>query len=108
MIQDHNELFKGCIEVVEMTNDMELDLNKPYFEYNLLFICVLFVIYKNQNYRIFEFGYMNMNMVVMDDLLPNFVDNNEYIDAIFLLDDEIFVVDKAFLQYIKEDDEFLV
>ncbi len=49
-----------------------------------------------------------MSMVVIGDLLPNFVGNNEYIDAIFLLGDEIFVVDEAFLQYIEEGDEFLV
>ncbi len=44
----------------------------------------------------------------MNDLLPNFVDNDEYIDTIFLLGDEIFVVDEAFLQYIEEDGKFLV
>ncbi len=47
-------------------------------------------------------------MVVMDGLLPNFIGNDEYIDAIFLLDDEIFVVDEAFLQYMEESDEFLI
>ncbi len=51
---------------------------------------------------------MDMNVVVIGDLLPNFVGNDEYIDAIFLLDDEIFIVDEAFLQYIKENDEFLI
>ncbi len=49
-----------------------------------------------------------MNMVVMDNLLPNFVGNDEYIDAIFLLDDEIFVIDEVFLQYMEEGGEFLV
>ncbi len=36
-------------------------------------------------------------MVVMDSLLPNFVGNDECIDMIFLLDDEIFVIDEVFL-----------
>ncbi len=49
-----------------------------------------------------------MNIVVIDGLLPNFVGNDEYIDAIFLLDDEIFVVDEAFLQYMEENDEFFI
>ncbi len=51
---------------------------------------------------------MDMNMVVMGDLLPNFVGNGEYIDVIFLLDDEIFVVDEVFFQYIEEGNKFLV
>ncbi len=108
MIQDHGELFKGCIEIVEMADDIESDLDKSCFEYDLSFICVLFVVYEDQNYRVFGFGCMDMNMVVIGSLLPNFVGNGEYIDAIFLLDDEIFVVDEAFLQYMEEDGEFLV
>ncbi len=44
MIQDHDELFKGYVEIVEMADNMESDLDKLYFEYGLLFICVLFVI----------------------------------------------------------------
>ncbi len=51
---------------------------------------------------------MDMSMVVIGGLLPNFVGNGEYIDTIFLLGDEIFIVDKAFLQYMKEGGEFLV
>ncbi len=51
---------------------------------------------------------MDMNVVVIGGLLPNFIDNDEYIDVIFLLDDEIFVVDEAFFQYIEEGNEFLV
>ncbi len=47
-------------------------------------------------------------MVVIGSLLPNFVGNDECIDVIFLLGDEIFVVDEAFLQYIEEDGEFLI
>ncbi len=46
MIQDHNELFKRCIEVVEMADNVKSDLDKSYFEYSLSFICVLFVTYK--------------------------------------------------------------
>ncbi len=49
-----------------------------------------------------------MNVIIMGDLLSNFVGNDEYIDAIFLLDDEIFVIDEAFLQYMEKDGEFLV
>ncbi len=49
-----------------------------------------------------------MNIVITGGLLPNFVDNNEHIDMIFLLNDEIFVVDEIFLQYMKEGGEFLV
>ncbi len=90
-----------------MIDDTESDLDKPYLEYNLLFICILLIIYENQGCRTFRFGHMDMSMVIIDSLLPNFVDSNECIDAIFLLDDEVFVVE-AFLQYIKEDDEFLV
>ncbi len=108
VIQDHGELFKGCVEVVEMADNIELDLDKSCFEYSLLFICILFVICEGQDCRAFGFGYMGMNMVVMGGLLPNFVGNDECIDAIFLLDDEIFVVDEAFLQYIEEGGEFLV
>ncbi len=96
VIQDYSELFKGYIEIVEMADNMELDLDKPCFEYGLLFTCVLFVAYEGQNCRVFGFGYMDMNMVVIGGLLPNFVGNNECIDVIFLLDDEIFVVDEAF------------
>ncbi len=44
MIQDHGELFKGYVEIVEMADDAKPDLDKPYFEYNLSFICILFVI----------------------------------------------------------------
>ncbi len=108
MIQDYGELFKGYIEVIEMTDDTELDLDKLYLEYSLLFICILFVVYKGQDCRAFRFGCIDMNMVVIDDLLPNFVGNGEYIDIIFLLDDEIFVVDEVFLQYMEEGNEFLV
>ncbi len=39
---------------------------------------------------------MDMNVVVTDSLLPNFIGSDEYIDTIFLLDDEIFVIDEAF------------
>ncbi len=49
MIQDHDELFKGYIEVIEMADDVELDLDKPCFEYSLLLICVLFVAYEGQD-----------------------------------------------------------
>ncbi len=108
MIQDYDELFKGCIEVIEMADNTEPDLDKPYLEYNLSFICVLFVVYEGQNCQVFGFDCIGMSMVVIGGLLPNFVGNNEYIDAIFLLDDEIFVIDEAFLQYIEEGDEFLV
>ncbi len=108
MIQNHGELFKGCIEVVEMADDVELDLDKPCLECSLLFICVLFVACKGQDCRAFGFGCMGMNVVVMGGLLSNFVGNGEHIDTIFLLDDEIFVVDEAFLQYMEEGDEFLV
>ncbi len=97
MIQDHGELFKGYVEIVEMADDTELDLDKLYFEYNLSFIRVLFVAYKGQDCRAFRFGCMGMNMIATDGLLPNFVSSNEHIDAIFLLGDEIFVVDEAFL-----------
>ncbi len=96
MIQDYDELFKECVEIVEMTDDTKLDLDKLYFEYNLSFICVLLVIYEGQDYRTFRFGYMDMNIIVIDSLLPNFIDNDEYIDVIFLLDNEIFVVDEVF------------
>ncbi len=108
MIQDHDELFKRYVEIVKMMDDTEPNLDKPCFEYSLLFICILFVICDGQNGRTFRFGYIDMSVVVTDDLLPNFVGNNEYIDTIFLLDNEIFVVDEAFLQYIEEGDEFLV
>ncbi len=108
MIQDHDKLFKRYIEVIEMIDDVKLDLNKPYFEYNLLFICILFVVYESQDCRTFRFGYMDINVVITGNLLPNFVGNDEHIDAIFLLDNEIFVIDKAFLQYMEEDGEFLV
>ncbi len=108
MIQDYGELFKGCIEIVEMTDNTKPDLDKPCLEYGLSFICVLFVAYEGQDCRVFGFGYMGMNVVVMDSLLPNFVGNSECIDTIFLLDDEIFVVDEAFLQYMEENSEFLV
>ncbi len=91
-----------------MADDMKPDLNKSCLEYDLLFICVLFIICEGQNYRTFGFDCIGMNMIVMDDLLPNFVSSDEYIDAIFLLGDEIFVINEAFLQYIKENDEFLV
>ncbi len=46
MIQDYDELFKGCVEVVEMTDNAESDLDKPCFECDLLFIYVLFVTYE--------------------------------------------------------------
>ncbi len=108
MIQDHDELFKKYIEIVEMANDIKPDLDKSCFKYSLLFICILFVTYKNQDCQTFGFDCMDMNMVVIDNLLPNFIDNDEHIDTIFLLDNKIFVVDEAFLQYIKEGDEFLV
>ncbi len=108
MIQNHDELLKGYIEVVEMTNNTELDLDKLYFEYGLLFICVLFIAYEGQDCRAFRFGCMDMNMVVIGSLLPNFVSSGECIDMIFLLDDEIFVVDEVFLQYIEEGGEFLI
>ncbi len=51
---------------------------------------------------------MDMNVVVTGGLLPNFVGNDEYIDIVFLLDDEIFVVDEAFFQYMEEGGKFLV
>ncbi len=108
MIQDHGELFKGCIEIVEMADDIESDLDKLYLEYGLSFICILFVAYKNQDCQAFGFGCIDMNVVVTDNLLPNFVGNGECTDTIFLLNDEIFVVDEAFLQYMEEGDEFLV
>ncbi len=108
MIQDHGELLKGYIEVIEMTNNTELDLDKPCLEYGLSFICVLFVTYKGQDCRAFGFDCMDMSVVVTDDLLPNFVGNDKHTDTIFLLNDEIFVVDEAFLQYIEEGGEFLV
>ncbi len=44
MIQDHGELFKGCVEVVEMTDNTKLNLDKLYLEYDLSFIYVLFVV----------------------------------------------------------------
>ncbi len=47
MIQDHGELFKGYIEVIEMADNMELDLDKSFLEYNLSFICVLFFAYED-------------------------------------------------------------
>ncbi len=97
MIQDYDELFKGCVEVVEMTDNIKSDLDKLYFEYNLLFICILFIVCEGQDCRTFRFDYIDMNMVVMDSLLPNFVGNDECIDMIFLLDDEIFVIDEVFL-----------
>ncbi len=108
MIQDHSELFKEYVEIVEMVDDMELDLNKLCFECSLSLVCVLFVAYEGQNCRAFGFGYIDMNVIVMDDLLSKFVGSNECIDAIFLLGDEIFVVDEAFLQYMEEGGEFLV
>ncbi len=108
MIQDHGELFKGYVEVIEMTNDIEPDLDKPYLEYNLLFICVLFITYEGQDCRTFRFGCMDMSVVVAGSLLPNFVGSGEHIDTIFLLNDEIFVVDEAFLKYMEEGGEFLV
>ncbi len=108
MIQDHDELLKEYIEIIEMTDDTKPDLNKPYLKYGLSFICILFITYKGQNCRIFRFGYIDINMVVIDDLLPNFVGNDEYTDTIFLLGDKIFVVDETFLQYMEKGGEFLV
>ncbi len=96
MIQDHGKMLKEYVEVVEMVDNVEVDLDKPYLEYGLLFICVLFVTYEGQDCRTFRFGCIDMNVVVIDNLLPNFVSNGEYIDAIFLLGDEIFVVNEAF------------
>ncbi len=49
MIQDHGELFKGCVEIIEMVNDMESDLDKLCFEYSLSFVCILFVAYEGQD-----------------------------------------------------------
>ncbi len=72
MIQDYGELLKGYIEIVVMIDDIELDLDKSYLKYSLSFICILFVIYENQNYQAFRFGYININIVVISDLLPNF------------------------------------
>ncbi len=95
MIQNHGELLKGCVEVVEMTDDTEPDLDKSCLEYGLSFICILFVIYEGQDCRIFGFGCIDMNMVVIGGLLPNFVGSGECIDTIFLLGDEIFVVDEV-------------
>ncbi len=83
MIQDYDELFKGYIEVVEMADNTKPDLDKLYLEYGLSFICILLVVYEGQDCRIFGFGYMDMSMVVIDGLLPNFVGNDEYIDTIF-------------------------
>ncbi len=91
-----------------MADDTEPDLDKSYFEYGLSFICVLFVVYESQDCRAFGFGCIGMSMVVTDSLLPNFVGNDEHIDTIFLLDDEIFVVDEAFFQYMEEGGKFLV
>ncbi len=108
MIQDYGELFKRYIEVIEMADDAEPDLDKSYLEYGLLFVCILFVIYEGQDCRTFRFGCIDMSMVVMNGLLPNFVGSGECIDAIFLLDDEIFVIDEAFFQYMEEGGEFLV
>ncbi len=108
MIQNHGELLKGCVEIVEMADNAEPDLDKPCFEYSLSFIRILFVTCEGQNCQAFRFGCMDMNVVATGDLLPNFVGNDEHTDAIFLLGDEIFVVDEAFLQYIEEGDEFLV
>ncbi len=108
MIQDHGELFKKYVEVIEMADDTEPDLNKPYLKYGLSFICILFVTYESQDYLAFGFGCMDISVVVTDSLLPNFVGNSECIDTIFLLGDEIFVVDEAFLQYMEENGEFLV
>ncbi len=108
MIQDHGELLKGYVEIVEMANDTESDLDKPCFEYSLSFICVLFVACEGQDCRTFGFGCTGMSVVVTGGLLPNFVGSGEHIDAIFLLGDEIFVVDEAFLQYMEEGGEFLV
>ncbi len=108
MFQDHDELFKRCVEIVEMADNTKPDLDKSYFEYDLLFVCILFVVYKGQDYRTFRFDCMDMSVVVIGGLLLNFVSNGKYIDAIFLLGDEIFVIDKAFLQYIKEGGEFLI
>ncbi len=73
-----------------------------------MFVYILFVAYKGQDCRVFGFDYINMNVVVTGGLLPNFVGNDECIDATFLLDNKIFVVDEVFLQYIEEDEEFLV
>ncbi len=97
MIQNHNKLLKGYIEIVEITNDAKPDLNKLYFEYSLSFIYILFIVYKDQDCRTFGFGCIDMNVIVINNLLPNFVGNNEHIDAIFLLGDKIFVVDEVFL-----------
>ncbi len=108
MIQDHGELFKGCVEIVEMADDTEPDLDKPCLEYSLSFIRVLFVACEGQDCRTFRFGCVGMSVVVTGGLLPNFVSNSERTDAIFLLGDEIFVVDEAFLQYMEEGGEFLV
>ncbi len=108
MIQDYDELLKEYVEIVEITDNTESDLDKLYLEYNLSFICVLFVVYEDQDCRAFGFGCMGMSMVATGGLLSNFVGNNEHIDTIFLLDNEIFVVDEAFLQYMEEGDEFLV
>ncbi len=91
-----------------MTNDTESDLDKPYLEYSLSLVCILFVAYEGQDCRTFRFDYIDMNIVIIDNLLPNFVDNDEYTDTIFLLGNEIFVVDKTFLQYMEEDGKFLV
>ncbi len=89
-------MLKGCIEVVEITDDIESDLDKSCFEYNLLFIYILFVIYEGYDCRIFGFDCIDMNMIVIDGLLSNFVGNDECIDTIFLLSDEIFVIDEVF------------
>ncbi len=108
MIQDHGELLKEYIEIVEITDNTKPDLDKPCLEYSLLFICILFVAYEGQDCRAFEFDCIDMNVVITGNLLPNFVGNGEHTDTIFLLDDEIFVVDEAFFQYIEEGGEFLV
>ncbi len=91
-----------------MADNTEPDLDKSYLEYDLSFICVLFVACEDQNCRAFGFDCIGMSVVVTDGLLPNFIGNGEHTDAIFLLDDEIFVVDEAFLQYMEESGEFLV
>ncbi len=56
MIQDYSELFKRYVEVIEMADDTKPDLDKLYLEYDLLFICVLFIVCEGQNYRAFRFG----------------------------------------------------
>ncbi len=91
-----------------MANNTKSNLDKPCFEYDLSFIYILFVTYKNQNCQTFRFDYIDMNMIIIGNLLPNFVSNDEYINTIFLLDDKIFVINEAFFQYMEENGEFLI